>query len=235
MLLLLLALAAVPEEASSALVRLSNGVAEQRAAIETLADDVARERAASREEIAALERRRRELEARLASLRLESRELDVRRQTLEAAHVAREEEVGGARAPVVAAAARLKAHIDAVPFRLTSRGERCEVVARQIVKSTPEAGAAALWPIIVAEARLLSSISRARQPITVDDKPVMAEVAQVGPLVFWKDGDRTGFTRDGRFIVADDAETRQRLLLFFAALRRPSATGVFLLPTGGAL
>lgn len=236
MLLLALSLcviAAAPDD--EALVRLSDGVAAQRAANETLADDVARERAASREEIAALERRRRELELRLKEARLVAEALAASAAAVDRAHDDVAARADAERAPVTAALARLRAHITALPFRSVSRGERCAVIERSIAARPALASAAALWPLLADEARLLSAQSRVRQPVVVDGKPVMAEVAQVGPLLFFRAGDgRVGHFVDGvGFVVDDDVEARQRLLLFFEAQRRDAAKGVFVLPVGG--
>lgn len=239
MLWLMLALAAAdptstttaPSDAADVIVNLSNGVAAQRAAIDSLADEVARERAAARDELAALERRRRELQARLDDALLLRRELQTRLDAHDDVVRADDEAAIASRAPVIAAAARLLGHIDAVPFRVGSRRDRCRAVVDAAPGRAPLATAAALWPLIVDEATLLSQTSRARQPVTLDGKPVLAEVAHVGALVFFRTPDgRVGQLRDGTAVVVDEVESRQRLVLFFEALKRDQGRGLFWLP-----
>lgn len=210
-----------------------------RAAVDTAADQLAQQRQAGRDEQALLERRVQELEGRLAQLALVERELAERDRALTLAHAGRTSEHTAALAPVRDVVAALHAHIDRVPFRAYSRHERLAAVERSLQATSTSTAVDQLWPIVLDEARLLYAVERARQPVELDGARLVVEVAHVGPLVFWKAKDgRVGFAtlsaalHEGapRFVVVDDVEGRQRLMLFFDALRRDATAGTFLLP-----
>jgi hypothetical protein len=219
---------------------LAGGLAALRSEVEGLAAAVAARRRTRDDELAALGRRRRDLESRAQQSALLQAELQARAAALRATSAAQAADDERARAPVWAAFDAVLAHVDRVPFRPGARRERLLAGRRAAAALTPQDAAASLWPLILEEARLLDSVGRARQPITLDasgtQTQVVAEVAHVGPLVFWraKDG-RVGHAALGpsgptRFVVVDDAEGRQRLLLLFEALRRDPAGATFLVP-----
>jgi hypothetical protein len=211
-----------------------------RAEVEALADVVAERRRSAHDDVAALERRRRDLEARIAQSTLVQAELRARAEALQTAAAARDDADDVRRAPVLHAFDALLAHVDRVPFRPVSRRERIVQARRLAEAASPEQGAALAWPIVLDEARLLSTSGRARQPITLGSStastPLLVEVAHVGALVFWKAKDgRTGFaalpvTGAASFVEVTEPEGRQRLLLLFEALRRESPEGTFLVP-----
>jgi hypothetical protein len=206
-----------------------------RAAVDAAADDVARARQAETDDTAALERRRRDLQERLAGSALTLRELKARAESEGAVAAARSATDDDARAPVLQALTALGAHIDRVPFRSHSRRTRVDAAIRAASTATPTAAAALAWPIILDEARLLQERGRARQPIDVGGERLIAEVAHIGPLHFWKAKDgRVGMATlsDGpaRFVEVTEMEGRQRLVLLFDALRRDALTGTFMVP-----
>lgn|GEM_PF-1473165 len=206
-----------------------------RTAVDAAADDVARARQAETDDTAALERRRRDLQDRLAQSALTLRELQARADGEGSVAAARNATDDDARAPVLQALTALRAHIDRVPFRAHSRRTRIDAALRAASTATPAAAAALAWPIILDEARLLMERGRARQPIDVGDEHLIAEVAHIGPLHFWKAKDgRVGLATlsDGpaRFVEVKDMEGRQRLVLLFDALRRDALTGTFVVP-----
>lgn len=220
------------------LLRLGERVASVRTDVDALAAEVARERAGLHDEVAALERRRRELEERIALATLTARELEASATAARAIVDDTTAAQTASRAPVGDAIRRLRVVQARVPFRLHARRARLAAVEAALSTSPAPSSAAALWPIIVDEARLLQGRGRIKQAITVDATPVMAELAHVGPLVWWRAGDgrvgvaslrTTGDTP--RFVVVDDAESRQRLGLFFEALRRGTPTGSWLVPS----
>jgi hypothetical protein len=206
-----------------------------RAEVDAAAGAVAQARRAADDDIAALHRRQRELEARLAQSELTVRELQAREAALAAAGEQADTAARQARAPVDAALAGLQVLVERVPFRTHSRRERIEAARLASVDRAPAEAAALVWPIVVDEAALLNDVARARQPIDVGGTQIIAEVAHVGPLVFWKAKDgRVGTTAPGdgasRFVEVTDAEGRQRLQLFFETLRRGAPSGVLLVP-----
>ncbi|MDP2345095.1 MAG: DUF3450 family protein [Deltaproteobacteria bacterium] len=231
LLVLLLTLAAQASPNVDTLQRLAAGVAAERAAVETLADDVARTRAQARDELGALQRRRTELEGRLAEVRLLQRELQARADV--ASRVAAADVVKGAsaRAPLRAAIADLRQRIAVVPFRAGTRLQGVESVERGLSAATVAASTAQLWALLLREARLLDETAGGRQPIVVDGRTVMAEVAHVGPLVWFRTQDGVvGVAEAGGWRVVGDVEGQQRIAFFLDALRRDAAAGLFLLP-----
>jgi hypothetical protein len=228
----------VVESAVDPVLRLGERLAALRASVDTLAADVTRERAALHDEVTALERRRRELEERVALSTLTAREFEARAEATRAAFARTTADLSTSQAPVRDAIARLRRVQARVPFRLHARRERLAALERGLDGMTSAMAAAALWPIIVDEARAMKERGRVRQAITVDGVPVMAELVHVGPLVWWRAADGRGgvasleVSDEGpRFVVVDDAESRQRLTLFFEALRRGTPTGDFLVPS----
>ncbi|MBM4281977.1 MAG: DUF3450 family protein [Deltaproteobacteria bacterium] len=228
-------IAAAADAADATIAALGATLASLRAEVDAAAADVAQSRRAADDDLAALDRRRRELEARLAQSELTARELQARDAALTTATQDAQAAADAARAPVLAVLQSLRVHVDRVPFRVHGRRERIDAVAAAAATLGPDDAAALVWPIIVDEARLLAEVGRVRQPIDVGGAPLIAEVAHVGPLVFWKSkDDRTGVAvsgdRGAQFVSVDDVEARQRLLLFFDALRRGAARGAFVVP-----
>lgn len=230
--------APVADVAVEPAVVLATRLATLRADVDTLAADVARERTALHEEVGALERRRRELEERIALATLTTRELEAQAEATRVVAATTSAALEQSQAPVRGAVARLRQLQARVPFRLHGRRERLAAAERALPGASPSVAAALLWPIIVDEARLLEERGRVRQAISVDGTPVMAELAHVGPLVWWRATDGRGGVAsllvqgdEPRFEVVDDAESRQRLTLFFEALRRPTPTGTWLVPS----
>ena len=226
------------EEPVGAAVGLAGRLATLRTDVDNVAADVARERAALHDEVAALERRRRELEERIALSALTTRELEARAEALRTATSSSSAALATAQAPVRDAIRRLRQLQARVPFRLHGRRERLAAVERELDGLGASPAAALLWPVIVEEARLLQGRGRVRQGITVDGTPVMAELAHVGPLVWWRAPDGRGGVAslqvegdEPRFEVVDDAESRQRLTLFFETLRRQAPGGTWLVPS----
>jgi hypothetical protein len=217
---------------------LAGRLATLRADVDTLAADVARERAALHDEVSALERRRRELEERIALATLTTRELEARAAAVQAVTAEASSSLTAAQSPVRDAIGQLRRLQARVPFRLHGRRERLAAVERDIVGLDAAQAAALVWPLLVDEARLLEERGRVRQGITVLGRPVMAEGAHVGPFVWWRPTDgQSGVASllvegdEPRFDVVDDAESRQRLTLFFESLRRPSPGGTWLVPS----
>lgn len=219
-------------------IGLAGRLATLRADVDTLAADVARERAALHDEVSSLERRRRELEERIALATLTTRELEARAEVLQDVTTEASASLAAAQSPVREAIGRLRQLQARVPFRLHGRRQRLAAVEREIAGLGAAPAAALVWPLLVDEARLLDERGRVRQGITVEGRPVMAELVHVGPFVWWRATDgRSGVASllvegdDPRFDVVDDAESRQRLTLFFESLRRPSPAGTWLVPS----
>jgi hypothetical protein len=222
-------------DADERIATLGAALAALRSDVDAAAHELEQARRAADDEHAALQRRRRDLEARIAESELVARELEAKAAAQATATKSAQGAAQALREPVLRALRALRAHIETVPFRIHGRRERIEAVLRAAEVQAAETTLALAWPLIVEEAELLATTGRARQPIDVEGKPVVAEVAHVGPLVFWKAKDgRVGIATpsepSARFIAVDEAEGRQRLLLFFDALRRGAARGVFLLP-----
>jgi hypothetical protein len=228
---LLLILATQASADADGLQRLADGVAVERAAVESLADDVARARAGARDELGALQRRRTEIEGRLADARLLQRELLARVEVAGRAAAADVVKREAARAPLRAALTALRQRVAAVPFRTVGRLQGIDVVERGLSGVSVASSTAALWPLLLREARLLEETAGGRQPIVVAGKTVMAEVAHVGPLVWFRSQEGVvGVAEAGGWRAVDDVEGRQRIAFFLDALRRDAATGLFLLP-----
>jgi hypothetical protein len=219
---------------------LGASLATLRSEVDAAAADVARARRSAEDDVAALQRRSRELEARLNASELAARELQAREAALALASSETAAASAVARAPVVEALDALLAHVETVPYRVHARRERIEAARHALGDRTPADAAALVWPIVADEVALLDETARARQPIEVDGTRLVAEVAHVGALVFWKAKDgRVGVSVPGkagsRFVEVTDAEGRQRLLLLFETLRRGATSGVLLVPNPLAL
>lgn len=223
--------------ATSTVVKLSQQVATLRTEVDALADDVGQQRRALNDELAALSRRSAELQARLEQATTATRAYEERRRVVETDVATGVDEATATLVPVRDALARLAQHQQRVPFRLHARTAARLVVERSLPGLGAEAAAAAVWPLVLDEARLLTEQGRVKQAIVVDGTPLVAEVAHVGPLIVWRSGDRAGGVRtepDGSvvFVDASDAATRQQIAAFLEAFKRDRLTGTWLLPAG---
>jgi hypothetical protein len=226
------AASATPSPAEQRLAGLAAQVAQARAEVETLADELGRERAASRERIFGLERRRADLEQKLAELRLVRRQLEAQQAQRSADVDAVAASAAAARAPVRAALTALAAHVEAVPFRGPSRSARIAALRDGLEARPALASAVALWPIVAEEAALLMATGRVKQGITLPDQSrAVAEVAHLGPFVFFRlDDGRVGHVDGGAFVVVDAPDVRAQIGLVFERLKRERLDGVFLVP-----
>jgi hypothetical protein len=220
---------------TSTVVKLSQQVATLRTEVDALADDVGQQRRALNDELAALSRRSAELQARLEQATTATRAYEERRRVVETDVASGVDEATATLVPVREALARLAQHQQHVPFRLHARTAARLVVERSLPGLGAEAAAAAVWPLLLDEARLLTEQGRVKQAIVVDGTPLVAEVAHVGPLIVWRSGDRAGGVRteaDGSvvFVDASDAATRQQIAAFLEAFKRDRLAGTWLLP-----
>jgi hypothetical protein len=216
-------------------VKLSQQVATLRTEVDALADDVGQQRRALNDELAALSRRSTELQARLEQAQTSTRAYEERRRVVEVDVATGVDEATATLVPVREALSKLAQHQQQVPFRLHARTAARLVVERSLPGLGAEAAAAAVWPLLLDEARLLTEQGRVKQAIVVDGTPLVAEVAHVGPLIVWRSGDRAGgmrTTADGAvvFVDASDAATRQQIAAFLEAFKRDRLAGTWVLP-----
>jgi hypothetical protein len=229
-LLLCVGLQAPASDNTDALVQLGSTLSTLRNDVDSAAADVDSARRAAAADVDALRQRKRALADRLAQSRLVAKELLARSVPIAdgapAAHVAVVREVLTA----------LRLHIDRTPFRAHARRSRVDAIELQLDTATAAEVAAALWPLLTDEATLLRERGRARQSIELSGQPALVEVAHVGPLVFFKtkEGD-VGVARlpaqgPAVFTTVSDVESRQRLQLWFEAMRKDDVSGLHWLP-----
>lgn len=213
-------------------------VARARAEVDELAADLEAERAASREELSALARRKAELEGELELQRRTVAELSALRAAREQSRAAGATESQAARAAVLAAAARLRLHVQGgLPFRVKERLERVGAIEGALGRGADAEAVRALDQLIDDELALTSSTERVRHPVTLGENPVMAEVVRVGlAYMVFKDsaGNAGVFLRSADGAVTaravTDATERARVITLIDAMRRGTAAGAFLLP-----
>lgn len=222
---------------------LAERVATLRAEVDALSDELASDRMQQKEQLLALARRKAELSATVDGKNLEHKALMARIEEQRAALLARRAGVDDARAPLRAAAAQLRAHIEGTPpVAREARLQRLHAAELAVEQGSASEGAKALWAVIHDEALAGAETVKLRQPIDLEGKPAMAEIVRVGSLLaYFRTGDgRFGFAAQERddgavgsprfFWRVAAGEDKARIRGLFDALRRKQTNGAHLLP-----
>jgi hypothetical protein len=212
----------------AALVRL-------REEVGTLASDVEADRASAQAEIAALEKRKHDLEGDLDAVRAKARAIDALDDALTDQSGARTPDVD--RDAVVAAIADGRAHLaTSIPFDLAARTALLDDAERALAVGSVMHAADLTWRFLARERALAHEVGLAREPVTLGDKRVMADVVHVGLVAMYartRGGTLAIVKRDGevaRGEVVSDPDARAGLLALFEATKGGPPRGLFMVP-----
>jgi len=125
-----------------------------------------------------------------------------------------------------------------IPFRVADRRAELKKIKTHLQDKTlsPEKGLSMVWASYDDMIRLTKEIGLFRQPITIDGKEKLAQVAKLGSiaLYFATPDDRVGYalrSGDGyRYKVETDEAKAQQIVALFDALKKQIRTGYFTLP-----
>ncbi len=217
-------------------------LAKLRADVEAIEGKIARERAAGNAEIKALTQQKGELALllRRAQLTLSTRKRQRERLALRLKRTQGQRE---AIVPAVLAAAKeLRAQIAAsLPFARARRLAALDRITAGLRAETlaPRAAAGQLWRLLEDELKLCRETGLHSQPVELDGKRVLADVARLGMVaLFFRAGDgrvgRAKKTAKGYRFVQVEGRARQGVLALFDALRKQIRSGLFALPVDPA-
>ncbi len=220
------------------LVALGKTLSALRAEVDGLSADVEAARAEAREGRLAAARRRTQLEGDLESARLLAAQLEEKRTQLSDKSAARATAADAAKAPVRRVLARLRASVSGgIPYRTRERLARIDDVDRALDAEGPAHAVEALEQVLSAEIDLSRSTERARAPIVVESKRMVADVIRLGTaaMLFRTKAGLSGAAHrlpngdvEWRPFAAPDDRARADVL--FAAFRSATREGVVLVP-----
>jgi hypothetical protein len=133
----------------------------------------------------------------------------------------------------------LEAYIQsAIPFKVEERLAATYELRQDIEKGViqPQRAAAKLWALIEDEMRMTHENGVYRQPVTLGDETVLADVARVGTvMLFFSTADnRQGFAEKHNdqwvYTEVNDKKEKAKVIALFDAFRKQIRTGYFELP-----
>lgn len=236
----ILAASPQPQAQDSELENLGKELVKKRSRVDALSSEVDLAKGEVRDRVRALGLQKADLERQIKSLKLEISDLDSKVKKNEE-EIARKEEPRGKLKPLVLRQISLarEAVAKGLPFKTQERLADLDRLRSQVEAGEikPDEGLTRLWSAVEDELRLARENGLHRNPIELDGKSVLAEVARLGMvlLYFQTSDDRVGMVipaADGKwtFTLVTDKEGRKQILYLFECLKKRIRHGYFELP-----